>query len=183
MLPHARNKRAARAGRWITHRYCRVSRRYRVNASYAQQTLGAQRRFFCEAPGSWRFRKFTGIERMPRVAGALAAFVMFFVRLWNEFEAAGFRVKRGMTIIIAKLLTKTMSPQKFSAPDEVGRTLWASALFVRGRNGAQCTNASYIALFFQRGTGFMTFSHIYGNEAKAARGWCVRGLRLVFMSL
>ena len=62
-----------------------------------------------------------------------------FVRLWNEFEAAGFRVKRGMTIIIAKLLTKTMSPQKFSAPDEVGRTLWASALFVRGRNGAHRT--------------------------------------------
>ena len=92
-----------------------------------------------------------------------------FVRLWNEFEAAGFRVKRGMTIIIAKLLTKTMSPQKFSAPDEVGRTLWASALFVRGRNGAQCTNASYIAPFFQRGTGFMAFSNIYENEAKAAR--------------
>ena len=106
-----------------------------------------------------------------------------FVRLWNEFEAARFRVKRGMTIIIAKLLTKTMSPQKFSAPDEVGRTLWASALFVRGRNGAQCTNASYIALFFQRGTGFMTFSYIYGNEAKAARDWRVCGLRLVFMSL
>ena len=81
-----------------------------------------------------------------------------FVRLWNEFEAAGFRVKRGMTIIIAKLLTKTMSPQKFSAPDEVGRTLWASALFVRGRNGAQCANASCTALFFQRGAGFMTFS-------------------------
>ena len=50
---------------------------------------------------------------------------LVFVWLWNEFEAAGFRVKRGMTIIIAKLLTKTMSPQKFSAPDEAGRPLWS----------------------------------------------------------
>ena len=50
---------------------------------------------------------------------------LVFVWLWNEFEAAGFRFKRGMTIIIAKLLTKTMSPQKFSAPDEAGRTLWS----------------------------------------------------------
>ena len=125
--------------------------------------------FFPRGTGFMTFAQIYVNEAKAASGWCVCGLCHVFVRLWNEFEAAGFRVKRGMTIIIAKLLTKTMSPQKFSAPDEAGRTLWASALFVRGRNGAQCTNASYIALFFQRGTGFMAFSNIYENEAKAAR--------------
>ena len=63
-----------------------------------------------------------------------------------EFGATGFRVTRGMTLN-RRFLKKL---------NEYKRVICAA-------------NAGYAAPFFQRGTGFMAFSNIYENEAKAAR--------------
>ena len=118
MMPqHARAERAARAGRWITHRYCRVSRRCRVNASYARQTLAAQRRFFSEAPGLWRFRNFMEMRPRPRVTGALTAFVLFLYGCGMKMLRAGaldcaqyYRATRMYRVYSLNFIRATESP-------------------------------------------------------------------------
>ena len=117
MPPHACNKIAAREGRWFAPQYCRVSRRCRVNASYARQTLAAQRRFFSEAPGLWRFRNFMEMRPRPRVTGALTAFVLFLYGCGMKMLRAGaldcaqyYRATRMYRVYSLNFIRETVSP-------------------------------------------------------------------------